>query len=50
MTKQQMFELLARKAHLTKKVHVTLSKLLEEVKRALSKGEKVVCLALELLK
>lgn len=43
MTKQQMFELLARKAHLTKKgAKDAIDTFLEEVKRALSKGEKVV--------
>lgn len=43
MTKQQMFELLARKAHLTKKAAKdAVDTFLEEVKRALSKGEKVV--------
>jgi nucleoid DNA-binding protein len=43
MTKQQMFELLARKAHLTKKAAKdAVETFLEEVKRALSKGEKVV--------
>lgn len=43
MTKQQMFELLARKAHLTKKAAKdAVDTFLDEVKRALSKGEKVV--------
>jgi len=43
VTKQQMFELLARKAHLTKKgAKDAIDTFLEEVKRALSKGEKVV--------
>lgn len=43
MTKQQMFELLARKAHLTKKgAKDAVETFLDEVKRALSKGEKVV--------
>ncbi len=43
MTKQQMFELLARKAHLTKKgAKGAVETFLDEVKRALSKGEKVV--------
>ena len=43
MTKQQMFELLARKAHLTKKgAKDAIDTFLEEVKRALAKGEKVV--------
>lgn len=38
-----MFELLARKAHLTKKgAKDAIDTFLEEVKRALSKGEKVV--------
>ncbi|MBI5358120.1 HU family DNA-binding protein [Candidatus Amesbacteria bacterium] len=43
MTKQQMFELMARKAHLTKKAaRDAVDTFLDEVKRALSKGEKVV--------
>ncbi len=43
MTKQQMFDLLARKAHLTKKAaREAVETFLEEVKKALSKGEKVV--------
>jgi nucleoid DNA-binding protein len=43
VTKQQMFELLARKAHLTKKAaRDAVDTFLDEVKRALSKGEKVV--------
>lgn len=38
-----MFELLARKAHLTKKAaRDAVDTFLDEVKRALSKGEKVV--------
>ena len=43
MTKQQMFEVLARKAHLTKRgAREAVETFLDEVKRALSKGEKVV--------
>jgi len=43
VTKQQMFDLLARKAHLTKKAaREAVDTFLEEVKKALSKGEKVV--------
>ena len=43
MTKQQMFEVLAKKAHLTKKAaREAVETFLEEVKKALSKGEKVV--------
>ena len=43
MTKQQMFELVARKAHLTKKgARESVETFLEEIKKALSKGEKVV--------
>ena len=43
MTKQQMFEVVARKAHLTKKgAREAVESFLEEVKKALSKGEKVV--------
>lgn len=43
MTKQQMFDLLAKKAHLTKKAsREAVETFLEEVKKALSKGEKVV--------
>lgn len=43
MTKQQMFEILARKAHLTKKgARDAVETFLDEIKRALNKGEKVV--------
>ena len=43
MTKQQMFELVSRKAHLTKKAaREAVETFLEEVKKALGKGEKVV--------
>ena len=43
MTKQQMFDVLARKAHLTKKAsREAVDTFLEEIKKALSKGEKVV--------
>ena len=43
MTKQQMFDVLARKAHLTKKAsRDAVENFLEEIKKALSKGEKVV--------
>jgi len=43
MTKQQMFDVLARKAHLTKKAsREAVETFLEEIKKALSKGEKVV--------
>ena len=43
MTKQQMFEVVARKAHLTKKAsRDAVESFLEEIKKALSKGEKVV--------
>lgn len=43
MTKQQMFEILAKKAHLTKKAaRESVDTFLDEIKKALSKGEKVV--------
>ncbi len=43
MTKQQMFDILARKAHLTKKAaREAVETFLDEVRKALSKGEKVV--------
>lgn len=43
MTKQQVFEIVARKAHLTKRgAREAVETFLEEVKRALSKGDKVV--------
>lgn len=43
MTKQQMFEIVARKAHLTKKAsRDAVETFLDEVKKALGKGEKVV--------
>jgi DNA-binding protein HU-beta len=43
VTKQQMFEVLAKKAHLTKKAsREAVETLLDEIKKALSKGEKVV--------
>lgn len=43
MTKQQVFEIVARKAHLTKRgAREAVETFLEEVKKALSKGEKVV--------
>ena len=43
MTKQQMFEVLARKAHLTKKgAKDAVETFLDEIKKTLSKGEKVV--------
>lgn len=43
MTKQQMFEVVAKKAHLTKKAaREAVETLLEEVRKALAKGEKVV--------
>lgn len=43
MTKQQMFDVLARKAHLTKKAaRESVETFLEEIKKALAKGEKVV--------
>ena len=43
MTKQQMFELVSKKAHLTKKAaRESVETFIEEVKKALAKGEKVV--------
>lgn len=43
MTKQQMFELVAKKAHLTKRgAKDAVESFLDEVKKALAKGEKVV--------
>jgi DNA-binding protein HU-beta len=43
MTKQQIFEVVARKAHLTKRgSREAVETFLDEVKRALAKGEKVV--------
>ena len=43
MTKQQMFEVIARKAHLTKKAaRESVETFLDEIRKALSKGEKVV--------
>lgn len=43
MTKQQMFEIVARKAHLTKKAaRESVETFLDEVKKAVGKGEKVV--------
>jgi DNA-binding protein HU-beta len=43
MTKQQMFDIVARKAHLTKKAaKESVEAFLDEIKKALSKGEKVV--------
>jgi DNA-binding protein HU-beta len=43
MTKQQMYDVLSRKAHLTKKgAKDAIETFLDEVKKALSKGEKVV--------
>lgn len=43
MTKQQMFEIVARKAHLTKKAaRESVETFLDEVRKSLSKGEKVV--------
>ncbi len=43
MTKQQMFDVLARKAHLTKKgAREAVETFLDEIKKALAKGEKVV--------
>jgi nucleoid DNA-binding protein len=42
-TKNQLIEVLARKAHLTKRGSAeAVDMLLEEIKKALSKGEKVV--------
>lgn len=43
MTKNQLIEILSRKAHLTKKAaREAVETLLEEVKKALQKGDKVV--------
>ncbi len=43
MTKQQMFEVVARKAHLTKKAsRESIETFLDEIKKSISKGEKVV--------
>jgi nucleoid DNA-binding protein len=43
MTKQQMFDVLARKAHLTKKgARDAVETFLDEVRKSLAKGEKVV--------
>lgn len=43
MTKQQMFDIVARKAHLTKKAaRDAVDSFLDEVRKALAKGEKVV--------
>lgn len=43
MTKQQMFEIVAKKAHLTKKAsREAIETFIEEIKKALAKGEKVV--------
>jgi nucleoid DNA-binding protein len=43
MTKQQMFELVSRKAHLTKRAaREAIDTFLEEIRKSLSKGEKVV--------
>jgi len=43
MTKQQMFEVVARKAHLTKKgAREAIDTFLDEIRKSLSKGEKVV--------
>lgn len=43
MTKQHMYDILARKAHLTKRAAKdAVETFLDEVKKALSKGEKVV--------
>ena len=43
MTKQQMFELVAKKAHLTKKAaRESVETLLEEVRKSLAKGFRVV--------
>jgi len=43
MTKQQMFEIVARKAHLTKKAaREAVETFLEEIRKSLGKGEKVV--------
>jgi nucleoid DNA-binding protein len=43
VTKQQMFEVVARKAHLTKKgAREAIETFLDEIKKSISKGEKVV--------
>jgi len=43
VTKQQMIEVVARKAHLPKKAsREAIETLLEEIKKSISKGEKVV--------
>jgi nucleoid DNA-binding protein len=43
MTKQQIFEIVSRKAHLTKRgAREAVDTFLDEVRRALGKGEKVV--------
>ena len=43
MTKQQMFEVVAKKAHLTKKAaRESVEIFLDEIKKNLGKGEKVV--------
>lgn len=43
MTKQQMYEVVARKAHLTKKAaRESVESFLDEIKKSLGKGEKVV--------
>ena len=43
MTKQQMFEIVARKAHLTKKAaRDSVEMFLDEIKKSLAKGDKVV--------
>ncbi len=43
MTKNQLIEILSRKAHLTKKAsRESVETFLEEVKKALQKGDKVV--------
>jgi nucleoid DNA-binding protein len=43
MTKQQMIELVARKAHLSKKAsREAVETFLEEIKKSIGKGEKVV--------
>ena len=43
MTKQQMIEVVSRKAHLSKKAaRESVETFLEEIKKSISKGEKVV--------
>lgn len=43
MTKQQMFEILARKAHLTKRAsREAIETFLDEIKKTIAKGDKVV--------